>query len=385
MANTRHMPEGGQLESDDLSVVEDGVEGYSEDDYTDDAGAVHESVRPALIEGEQVAGFFSRVKWGRVALACIFAFLVLAASLFVWNRWYRFDDVADIQGTWRDINSGATMEVNEFYIKLAEDAVYEYSIDTNAKSIHYFFGGNEGFSSYRFSEDRTQLVLEDGAETDWGLVFHFRDDPGFAEGALEDGLTRLEKVSSEVPSITLPGGNRPAGALVQSKPQSSSASSASSGKIGTQSGSSGASSREGSSSSAPVASQTEPDENGLIVGPDRNAKGYYDSNGIFVPVSYGHFDESGNWVQDSGGYYSSDGVWVEGASGYYDASGTWVNYNAQSEASTGTTDQPDTAAEGTSGYYDQYGNWVDTSAWSEAGEIINAEEVAIEDAYDEGW
>lgn len=398
MADTRHMSEDGLVEDQDFMDAD-----YAEEDYAEaiEATAAEaagtEGTRPVLVEGAQFVSFFSRVKWGRVALACIFAFLVLAASLFVWNRWYRFDDVADIQGTWRDVTSGATMEVNESYIKLADDAVYEYVLDTNAKSIRYTFGNSEGFSSYRFSEDRTQLVLEDGAGTDWGLVFHFHDDPGFAEGELADGLTRLEKVSNEVPAISAPGSNRPAGALVQSKPQGSSASSSSSGKTGEagQAGNAGSAGAASSSSSrgenaslAASVSQTEADENGLIVGPDRNAKGYYDENGIFVPVSYGHISESGNWVEDSGGYYGSDGSWVEGPSGYYGADGSWVDYSMQSDVSGDASGQANAAGadtSGQSGYYDQYGNWIDMSAWSETGELIDAEQAAFEDAGDGSW
>ena len=334
---------------------------------TDD-GEVAESeydVQPTLSMQESVS-IFSRIKWGRVVLACVFAFLVLAAALFVWNRWYRFDDIADIQGTWRDVNSGATMEVNATHIKIAEDAAYEYTIDTTAKTIRYSFGGSEGFSSYRFSEDRQKLVLEDGVETDWALVFHFHDDPGFAEGDLPEGMTRLEKTSSDIPTIKLPGSSRPAGDLVQSEPQKPSASSS-----GAASSTAAVSSfgKEASSaaSSKPKASQTEPDENGYIVGPDRNAKGYYDDQGIFVPVSYGHFNDSGDWIDDgAGGYLDAEGNWIEGPTGYYDGNGSWVDYAAQAQESTNNTQgsgNTDSDSGNKSGYYDQYGNWVDTSNW----------------------
>ncbi len=372
MANTR------QMEPEDL-VEDEGLEGEGIEDTLEEhdapvpeeseASAAEYDVQPALSMQESL-GILSRIKWGRVALACIFAFLVLAAALFVWNRWYRFDDIADIQGTWRDVNSGATMEVNATHIKIAEDAAYEYTIDITAKTIHYSFGGNEGFSSYRFSEDRQKLVLEDGVETDWGLVFHFRDDPGFAEGELAEGMTRLEKTSNDIPTIKLPGSSRPAGELVQSEPQkpvSSSSNAASQNAVSsTEAVSSLGKDASGATSSKPKASQTEPDENGYIVGPDRNAKGYYDDQGIFVPVSYGHFDDTGEWIDDgAGGYLDAEGNWIEGPTGYYDGNGSWVDYAAQAQESANGGQGSGNAEGGSegSGYYDQYGNWVDTSSW----------------------
>ena len=392
MANTRHMEpeelvEGNEPEDEELEAAPEEDDANADDvagDISEAPAPEPDTQLPAGIEGS--LSFFSRIKWGRVALACLFVFLVVAAALFVWNRWYRFDDAADIQGTWRDVYSGAVMEVNATHMKLAENAVFEYHIDTTAKTISYNFGGSEGFSSYRFSEDRQRLVLEDGAETDWSLVFHFQDDPGFAEGELSEGMTRLEKVSNDIPEIKLPGGNRPAGALVQSEPQKPSASSSAA--------SSGTAASSSAASSKPKASQTEPDENGHIVGPDRNAKGYYDEQGIFVPVSYGHFDASGEWVDDgAGGYMDEEGNWIEGPTGYYDANGLWVDYNAPAQESTGSeSGQNANASGGTSGYYDQYGNWVDTSSWNTDGTPAKTPEAAdgqdggeTEEAYDESW
>ena len=379
MANTRQMEPEELVEDEGLG--DEGIEEALEENdvpvpAVSDAAEAEYDVKPALSTQESL-GVLSRIKWGRVALACLFAFLVIAAALFVWSRWYRFDDIADIQGTWRDVNSGATMEVNATHIKIAEDAAYEYTIDTTAKIIRYSFGGNEGFSSYRFSEDRQKLVLEDGAETDWGLVFHFRDDPGFAEGELAEGMTRLEKTSDEIPTIKLPGSGRPAGELVQSEPQKpvSSSSNAASQNVASSTEAVSSLGKDDSSaaSSKPKASQTEPDENGYIVGPDRNAKGYYDDQGIFVPVSYGHFDDTGEWIDDgAGGYLDAEGNWIEGPTGYYDGNGSWVDYAAQAQESANGTQGAESGSENRSGYYDQYGNWVDTSGWGNNAPADNA-------------
>ena len=315
-----------------------------------------------------------------MALAILFVFLLTAAALFVWNRWYRYDDVADFQGTWRDVSSGAEMQVHATHIMLAEDAVYEYKIDTFNKQISYVFGHDEGSSSYRFSEDRSHLVLEDSVETDWSLVFHFRDDPGFAEGELPDGTTRLEKVSSDIPEIVVPGSNRNPSEITISEPQKSSSSSSAAADADSSSSNASSSSDE---EKAPQASQTVPDENGFVVSPDRNSKGYYDKQGIFVAVSYGHFDAKGNWVEDPGGYTDENGYWVEGPSGYYGLDGLWVEFGAKeeeesedekaSEAESG--DSSSSKASSGEGYYDQYGRWIDMDVYYDQ----------IERRQDENW
>ena len=358
--------------------AEDGIDAVEEDAAADEATVrAEEDAAAAAAAAEypeeyaaQRESIWTRVKWGRTVLALVFLFLVVAASLFAWNRWFRYDDALDIQGSWRDVQTGNVMEVNENCIKLAEDAVYEYRIDTVEKTITYTFGDATGQSSYRFSEDRRQLVLEDGAGADWGLALHFYDDPGFSEGELADGLTRLEKISDDVPNISLPGSSRPASPLSHgpSSRLSSEASSSFEPIIVTPSSSAAslaaASSDAASSADAdkddeddkPKASQTVPDENGNVVGPDRNAKGYYDSNGIFVPVSYGHFNEAGDWIDDIGGYTDASGTWIEGPSGYYGYDGVWVDYATEIAESL---QQQNAAAAG--GYYDQNGVWVDTT------------------------
>lgn len=328
----------------------------------DDTGAAPaKTATPSRLASLEAPAFLSRIKWGRILVALVLAFILLAVGLFAWNRWYRFNDAADIIGTWRDVNSGSVMEVSETHLKLAKDAVYAYELDTFNKQITYTFSDAKGFSSYRFSEDRQQLVLEDGVETDWMLVLHFRDDPGFAEGDLAEGLTRLEKISSDVPSISTPGSKRPDSPLAHEPSSLATASSSSSGPISLYGP---GSSKDSSSSSSSSASEEEEEDDGLIVGPDRNAKGYYDANGIFVPVSQGHYDANGNWVDsDETGYYDANGLWVkwpdESTGGYYDEYGNWVEPVDDGTDNSATEEVPT----GESGYYDQNGNWVDTTAY----------------------
>lgn len=370
-----------QYEEDDALPAE-----AEEDVATDeDLSGVEQSTRP-------------RFKWGRLLLVCIFAFLLLAAGLFVWNRWYRFDDAADIQGTWRDVNTGTMLELDSSHLKIAGDVVYTYTLDTFAKTISYSLGNDNGFSSYRFSENRQELVLEDGANTDWGLVLHFRDDPGFAEGELPVGLTRLEKVSNTAPNISLPGSSRdknpllPQAAPASSSSSSSSSSSAASTGSAAASGTTAASSTDTTNAAAtntiaangmviPEA-ELEAMNNGLLTYNEMGELGYFDAQGNWVrsvqnwtpetdtsaqggvqgttttdPATGITYDALGNIV-DSGGTYDAQGNWV-GGSGYYDTQGNWID-------TTGTYDaQGNYLGNQSYGYGATGAGYVDNTTWTD--------------------
>ena len=52
-------------------------------------------------------------------------------------------------------------------IQLTEDVSWSYTLDTDAKTISYTFGNMEGSGRYRFSLDRSQLVISDGDGYPW--------------------------------------------------------------------------------------------------------------------------------------------------------------------------------------------------------------------------
>ena len=80
-----------------------------------------------------------------VIIACsIVVVLAVATGLLSWNQWFRYDDSADIQGTW---------------VVDGSDVAYSYSLDTFNKTISFSFGKYSGSGSYAFSPDRTTLVL----------------------------------------------------------------------------------------------------------------------------------------------------------------------------------------------------------------------------------
>lgn len=95
-----------------------------------------------------------------VIIACsIVVVLAVATGLLSWNQWFRYDDSADIQGTWVVDGSDVAITVTDSQIQMNSDVAYSYSLDTFNKTISFSFGKYSGSGSYAFSPDRTTLVL----------------------------------------------------------------------------------------------------------------------------------------------------------------------------------------------------------------------------------
>ena len=120
-----------------------------------------------------------------VAIALILA-LAVGAFLFTWNRWYRFDDHADLQGQWYVVGTTVPVTIDDGSIHLTDDVTYQYEIDTQSKTLKYTFGQMEGQGRYWFSDDRQYLVITDGDEfTSASTAF---DDLLTAFGGFLDGM-----------------------------------------------------------------------------------------------------------------------------------------------------------------------------------------------------
>lgn len=140
-------------------------------------------------------------------LACV---LVVAVAAFSWDRWLRYDDAADLQGEWQVHGTAATIVVDGQAVNITDDVAYPYVLDTGAKTIAYAFGNAEGSGRYRFSLDRTQLVIMDGRGYSWWSTLF--DDIGWMAGqaagavqgaapeepAAAEGVTVLDRVSRDV-------------------------------------------------------------------------------------------------------------------------------------------------------------------------------------------
>ena len=106
-----------------------------------------------------------------VAIGVFAAFVVACVALAV-DRWWVHDDAQDIQGTWYIYDTEVAIPIGPDTIGVSEDAVYEYTIDTQSKTVTYSIGNLTGTSHYRFSSDRSQIALiEDGKKVFTATLF----------------------------------------------------------------------------------------------------------------------------------------------------------------------------------------------------------------------
>jgi len=89
--------------------------------------------------------------------------LAIGTGLLAWNQWLRFDDTADIQGTWAIDGTTQTITITDTDIVMTADVSYPYTLDTFQKTISFSFKQYSGSGSYAFSPERTELYI---TETD---------------------------------------------------------------------------------------------------------------------------------------------------------------------------------------------------------------------------
>lgn len=158
------------------------------------------SVRTAPVDEKPVRQH-KQHHWVRIVVLSIAALALVIVALFVWNRWFRYDDAADIQGEWKVASKQSTMVIDGKNLKITSEVSYAYTLDTWAKTISYSFGSITGQGAYRFSEDRQTLVIEENAQTDWMIALHLEDDPILTGGTAGAGVTKLTKLSNSTSAL----------------------------------------------------------------------------------------------------------------------------------------------------------------------------------------
>ncbi len=134
--------------------------------------------------------------WPVVAVLVAIAVVVVTVGSFSWGRWLRYDDAADFQGAWYANGTTSLVTVDGQEIHLTSDVAYGYMLDTGAKTITFTFGDLQGQGRYRFSADRSELVITDGdGFSFWGNLF---SDIGWQFGQLITGLQGKEAPREEV-------------------------------------------------------------------------------------------------------------------------------------------------------------------------------------------
>ena len=104
----------------------------------------------------------SHVRPKTVVIAAVLVVAVIAVALFAFNRWGRYDDHADLQGTWYVMGTDVPITIDAESIRFNEEVSYNYEINPREKTISYTFGPMAGQGRYWFSDDRKHLVITDG-------------------------------------------------------------------------------------------------------------------------------------------------------------------------------------------------------------------------------
>lgn len=104
-----------------------------------------------------------RGHWLLWVVLSLVAVVLIAAAGFSWDRWLRYDDVADFQGEWFIADSTKVVVIDDAAINLTDDVAFSYQIDPVAKTISFSFGNKENAGRYRFSADRKQLIVVEGS------------------------------------------------------------------------------------------------------------------------------------------------------------------------------------------------------------------------------
>lgn len=128
-----------------------------------------------------------RTHWKLTVVGAILLVIVAVIVVFSWDRWLRYDDAADFQGAWLSNGTASVVAIDGQNIQLAPDVAYEYTIDATAKTISFSFADLRGQGRYRFSADRQQLVITDGAGYTWLSTLGEDVQSDF------DGLVRMVK------------------------------------------------------------------------------------------------------------------------------------------------------------------------------------------------
>ena len=150
-----------------------------------------------------------RRRWPWCVALGVLAVLLVAAAGFSWDRWLRYDDARELQGEWQVDGTTRVIVIDGASIKLTDDVAYAYTIDPTAKTIEFTFGTMEGSGRYRFSADRSQLVVTEGSSYSalstlfedigwmWDGLVRFVQGQAPAQPEAGEGITVLARVSHD--------------------------------------------------------------------------------------------------------------------------------------------------------------------------------------------
>lgn len=113
--------------------------------------------------GVAVRAFIANHRMPLIVIVAVIAVLAVVGVL-LWNAFSRYDDAADMQGTWYIEGTAVPVTITADKIELTDDVAYSYTIDEKNKSITFTFGQMSGQGTYYFTSNRDHLVIEDTDE-----------------------------------------------------------------------------------------------------------------------------------------------------------------------------------------------------------------------------
>ena len=102
-----------------------------------------------------------------VIIACLLLVVVLAAAgagLYAWDRLWRYDDAADIQGVWRTTDWSMTVVITDDEIQFPAHVTWDYTLDQKSRTLDFTFTDLRGKATYSFSSDRNVLTIVQGTQ-----------------------------------------------------------------------------------------------------------------------------------------------------------------------------------------------------------------------------
>lgn len=119
-------------------------------------------VNPRRRPSANEAGKLPHLQPRTIAIAAVMVLAIVLVTTFAFNRWGRYDDHADLQGTWYVLGTEVPITIDATSIRFNEEVSYSYEINDREKTISYTFGPMSGQGRYWFSDDRKHLVITDG-------------------------------------------------------------------------------------------------------------------------------------------------------------------------------------------------------------------------------
>lgn len=110
----------------------------------------------------------------RTILSCLITALIVGMGFFSWNRWFRYSDQLDFQGTWELQDSQYSLTINGSTLELNKDTSLNYVLNTFEKSISFSFGKDSAQALYEFSQDRNTLTIAEGKSPDIESILGIR-------------------------------------------------------------------------------------------------------------------------------------------------------------------------------------------------------------------